>query len=557
MPQPSPQDVPASLGIPTALARDGRPLETAEDVADFLGMPRRHLIHALYKAPESTKYAVFEIPKRGGGMRRISAPRGVVREAQDRLLPALRSLYDAHPNAHGFVTGRSVVSNARLHVDRRWVLNVDLEDFFPSINFGRVRGLLMKPPFGLGAPAAAVVAQICTYRNGLPQGAPTSPVLSNFIATALDRRLLRLARDNRMQYSRYADDITFSTNAPAFPPNVATFERSSDGQLRVTVGEPLESAITSCGFAINRRKVRIQDHNRHQSVTGLCVNAFANVERERIRRLRAMLHAWDKFGLAAAGREHFDKHGHAASPRQLADVGSAYRQVVYGHLAFVKMVRGADNAIFLKLCARLMTLDPNPSRFVRQMVFGADDFDVFISHASEDKASIARPIYEACGRMGVKAFLDEEHIAWGQSFATKINSALGSARTVLAIVSPTSVGKEWPVAEVNTALSLEVSGHKTVVTVLVGRPDLSRLPLIAGKDYHVWDGDADAVARKLGDAVRGIPVLKAAHAQAAAVTPGAASVPAVGQRPSPAAKGNDGDKPGKPRSWLDRLRRPW
>ena len=128
---------------------------------------------------------------------------------------------------------------------------------------------------------------------------------------------------------------------------------------------------------------------------------------------------------------------------------------------------------------------------------------IFISHASEDKDAIARPIFEACAKLGMKAFLDEAHIGWGQSFTQKINTALGSARPVLAIVSQVSVTKEWPVTEVNTALSLEVSGQKKVVPLLVGRPDLSRLPLVQGKDCMAWNGDAAAVARRLKAAVDG------------------------------------------------------
>jgi RNA-directed DNA polymerase len=155
--------------------------------------------------------------------------------------------------------------------------------------------------------------------------------------------------------------------------------------------------------------------------------------------------------------------------------------------------------LFLKYCARLIDLDPNPSRFIRQMVFGANDFDVFISHASEDKGTIARPIYNACVKIGVKAFLDEEHIAWGESFTKKINVALGSARTVLAIVSTHSVSKDWPLAEINTALSMEVSGHKSVLPLMVGKPNLQHLPLIRGKNHMVWSGDAMAVARRLKD----------------------------------------------------------
>ena len=480
---------------------DGRALQTSQDVARFLGVSHGTLVYTLYSASPEYRYRNFEIPKRSGGTRLISAPKGYVRDWQYKLLPVLQNHYATPPNAHGFVSDRSVVSNAKVHANQNLVLNIDLEDFFPSVNFGRVRGLFMAAPFHMGPAAATVCAQICTHRNGLPQGAPTSPVLSNFAASTLDRMLKRLARSNRMRYSRYADDITFSTSQPAFPPRIVVQEQDGSDSFRVVAGEALERAVTASGFAINEKKVRLQTRHVRQSVTGLSVNQFANVERARVRRVRAMLYAWEKFGLENAARHHFEKHRGAKPPPSSAP-GVAFRNVVYGELAFIKMVRGAEDPVFLKLCAKLIGLDPNPSKFVRQMAFGADDYDVFISHASEDKAEVARPIFEACESLGLKAFLDEEHIAWGQSFTTKINTALGAARTVLVIVSPTSVAKEWPVVEVNTALSLEVAGEKTVVPLIIGKPDLSRLPLIRGKDWIEWSGDAGVVAKALHEAVR-------------------------------------------------------
>jgi len=378
------------------LRLDGRPLVSSADVAKYFDVPLGRLIWTLYRAPDDVRYRHFEIPKRSGGMRPIHAPVGLVRSLQERFHGELKQLYRAHPNAHGFIDGRSVASNASDHAGRRWVLNIDLEDFFPTINFGRIRGLLLRTPFELGQPAAAVCAQIVTYRNGLPQGAPTSPVLSNFIAATLDRRLLRLAREHKVVYSRYADDITFSTDQPQFPPSLAVHDEVEGGSFRVAAGEALEQAIRGCGFAINAKKLRLQGRGVHQSVTGLCVNSRVNVERRRIRQIRAMLHAWAKFGLPAAAAEHMRRYRNPGAKRWQRSPDAAFRNIVYGHLSFVKMVRGPSDPVYLKLCRRVLELDPNPSKFIRQMVFGADDYDIFISHASEDRATVARPIFEAC-----------------------------------------------------------------------------------------------------------------------------------------------------------------
>lgn len=475
----------------------GQPVETAADLARVLGVDSSKLLYTLYKAPDSARYRTFEIPKRTGGMREIAAPIGILRQAQDRLMVELVDRYRAHPGAQGFIAERSILSNAEHHVGAKLVLNIDLKDFFPGINFGRIRGLFMSPVFGMGKSAAAVAAQICTRKNGLPQGAPTSPVLSNFIATELDRRLTRLAKQNGMSYSRYADDITFSTNRPAFPASIVAYEEREPGQRTLVLGEALTQEITAAGFIVNEKKIRLQSRSMKQSVTGLTVNDRTNVARERIRRLRAMLHAWAKFGLDAAGEEHFRKRRTSPRGRFANNPGAAFRNIVYGELAFVKMIRGQSDPVYLKLCARLIDLDPNPSKFVRQMIFGAADYEIFISHASEDRPEVARPVHAACERLGLKVFLDDEHIAWGENFTRKINSALGAARTVLCIISPVSVTKQWPMAEVNTALSLEISGKKEVFCLIVGRPDLSHLPLIAGKDFMLWNGDGNAVAKEL------------------------------------------------------------
>lgn len=530
---PPPKKRKKTIDLP---AFDGAKLQTSQDVARYLRVSHGAMIYTLYKAPDTARYRDFEIPKRTGGTRLISSPNGMVRDLQYKLLPILQAQYAPHPSAHGFLNERNVVSNAQSHAGQNLVLNIDLADFFPSVNFGRVRGLFMAPPFNVGPAAATVLAQICTHKNGLPQGAPTSPVLSNFAAATLDRMLTRLARANRMRYSRYADDITFSTNQPSFPARILMHEHDGQTGFNVVPGDALERAVTQSGFTINLKKVRVQSRHIRQSVTGLSVNTFANVARTRIRRIRAMCHAWKKFGLENAAAHHFEKHK-GVHPPQGTSPETAFRNALYGELAFVKMVRGAEDPVFLNLCARLIELDPNPSKFIRQMAFGADDYDIFISHASEDKAQIARPIYEACQALGLKAFLDEEHIAWGQNFTTKINTALGAARTVLVIITPTSVTKDWPVAEVNTALSLEISGEKNVLAVRAGNPDLARLPLISAKDWHEWSNDPHEVAKKLQAAVKGTsPQAPRAKEAASTSVPSTQSTTQPGHRSPPKPK---------------------
>src|SRR5262249_16793586 len=136
--------------------------------------------------------------------------------------------------AHGFKRKRDIRSNARQHRHRRWVFNIDLEDFFPSINFGRVRGFFIKNrDFALHEEVATVIAQIACHDNSLPQGSPCSPVISNLVAHLLDMRLVKLASTNGCTYSRYADDLTFSTNKKEFPADVASPKAAEDAALHL------------------------------------------------------------------------------------------------------------------------------------------------------------------------------------------------------------------------------------------------------------------------------------------------------------------------------------
>lgn len=440
-------------GGPQHFRLDGRSLKSKADVVAFLNIPESVLVRALSGSGDEPRYRSYEIPKRTGGKRRIDAPTGVLQSLQQQISPLLQAVYEAHPSAHGFVKGRSIVTNAAPHTGKRWVLNIDLADFFPSTSFAAVRTLFRAPPFRMGTEAAQTFAELCTYRHGLPQGAPTSPFLSNLAARELDRRLERLAKKFKLVYSRYADDITFSTNAMVFPPSVAATRVSPAGDHVAQAGTELIKAVEAGGFRIKPSKTRLQHSSQRQEVTGLGVNERVNVARERIRRLRAMLHAWGKFGLEAAAWEHFRKYsarGPRMTPRHFVPayywqrdsstgtwekkfrreriwpatpdaytrrlqvsgikvggrylraqrrttppeshasaVGSqpkkyrsfypgggtarrivpaSFRRLVIGHLAYLQMVRGADDPIVLKLCVSFARVDPRPPSFVIQII---------------------------------------------------------------------------------------------------------------------------------------------------------------------------------------------
>lgn len=322
-------------------------LRDQQDFAKLLGIARYKLIHLAFELKGTEKYNTFVIPKKAGGVRRIAAPTPSLLVVQKRLNKVLQEVYEPKATVNGFVPGRNIVDNARGHRKRKWVLNIDLENFFPTIHYGRVRGLFRACPYYLPKEVAALIGQLCCFNGKLPQGAPTSPVISNMICSRLDSDLRRLAMGSRSYYTRYADDITFSTSLTQFPLSLAFI----DEQGSVHVGEELSVIIVANGFSVNEAKVRLQHKSGRQEVTGLTVNEFPNVRRKYVRQVRAMLHAWSKYGLKAAEEEYYSKYvpkGRSTRP--------PFDTIVKGKLEFMRMVRGGKDEVYLKYHGRLIGL---------------------------------------------------------------------------------------------------------------------------------------------------------------------------------------------------------
>ncbi|HKW96794.1 MAG TPA: retron Ec67 family RNA-directed DNA polymerase/endonuclease [Bryobacteraceae bacterium] len=271
---------------------------TLSDVATLLQFKPSSLSYVLFRQPAAAKYKTFQIPKRNGATRTIKAPIDALKLVQRRLSTLLQDCVDEinlvknrkDRIAHGFKRKRSIITNARQHRNRRYVFNLDLQDFFPSINFGRVRGYFIRDnTFALDQDVATVIAQIACHENALPQGSPCSPVISNLIAHMLDTHLVRLASKVGCTYSRYADDLTFSTNKKDFPPEIAT--PSETVPHRWVPGTELQRLITNAGFRINPLKTHMNYRTSRQEVTGLVVNRKINVRTEYRHDVRAMVHS--------------------------------------------------------------------------------------------------------------------------------------------------------------------------------------------------------------------------------------------------------------------------
>lgn len=263
------------------------------DVAGLLGYKPKSLSYVIYKMP--VRYTTFTVPKRSGGVRNISAPCPELKLLQRRLSDGLQSCWDEinkkknvkNPVSHGFRRDASIVTNASVHRGRRFIFNVDIKDFFDSINFGRVYGFFVKnKDFALTETVAKTLAAIACHDGKLPQGSPCSPVISNLIGQILDIRLVQLARRHGCNYSRYADDLTFSTNERVFPSAIAM----ADTDHSWAPGAALTRIIAKSGFQLNPKKTRMQYCDSRQEVTGLVVNRRINTRPEYRRLARAMTH---------------------------------------------------------------------------------------------------------------------------------------------------------------------------------------------------------------------------------------------------------------------------
>ncbi|MDW6016973.1 retron Ec67 family RNA-directed DNA polymerase/endonuclease [Vibrio plantisponsor] len=265
---------------------------TRVDLALLLKVKPAVLTFTLYKKGPQNNYTSFNIPKKNGGVRTINAPIGKLKTLQTNLSKLLLDCIDDINKergfnsglAHGFVRERSIITNAIMHKNSKNVLNIDLDNFFGSFNFGRVRGFFQKNRnFLLNDEVATTIAQIACCNNELPQGSPCSPVITNLITHSLDIQLLKLANKYSCTYSRYADDITFSTRKSKFPPEIMV---ENNGVYNPS--KRLKHEIKRADFKINDKKTRIQYRDSRQDVTGLIVNKKIGVKKEYRRTTKSM-----------------------------------------------------------------------------------------------------------------------------------------------------------------------------------------------------------------------------------------------------------------------------
>lgn len=324
------------------LQKHGLPVFNNEnDLAQAIGIPLKELRFLSFSRKVSTvsHYRKFYIPKKSGGKRLISAPMPRLKNVQYWILENIFNKVAIHPAVHGFALQRSIISNAQPHIGKSVVINIDVKDFFPSVHYKRVKGLLQQ--LGFSEKIAVILALLCTeavteevlidgqnyfVQKGnrvLPQGAPTSPAITNILCYKLDKRLQGLANKNQCHFTRYADDITFSFDTP-----------QTNAQQLVW---RIKKVVQDEGFTVHPEKIRIMRKGAHQEVTGIVVNEKAGIPRKKLRQFRAVLH---QLKTKEAGELKWG-HGNLAS-------------AVTGYANFVKMVKPQQGAAFQQQIVTLL-----------------------------------------------------------------------------------------------------------------------------------------------------------------------------------------------------------
>jgi retron-type reverse transcriptase len=307
-------------------------------------------------------YEKFKVPKKSGGYRTIHSPASGLKSIQRAIAHILQSVFDPNPNATGFVLDKSVVDNAKPHTGKNFVFNIDLKDFFSSIDKPRFWKRLHYPPFDLNEETGRLelanrITAICfteleverkvegqwqkQTKDVLPQGAPTSPVITNIICYRLDEKLSSLAKKFGCTYTRYADDITFSSDH-----NI--YEKAGDFRTE------LSKLIEQENFYIQKKKTRLHTKTERQEVTGLTVNEKVNVNRRYIKQLRHWIYFWERYGQEKA--EQLILNNYRVDKGHIKKGEPNIENIISGKLLYLKMVKGPNNRCYKKLQHRFDVL---------------------------------------------------------------------------------------------------------------------------------------------------------------------------------------------------------
>ena len=326
------------------MKRAHKKIDNLNDLANLLNISTTTLIHFA----RSADYYEFKIKKKSGGYRTIYAPEQSKKYIQKLINNILQKKYkNIDPGCvYGFNSNvpENIKANARNHLNKKFLLNIDIKNFFPTITSVMVRDIFMQKPFNYNLQIATVFAMLTTFKNSLPTGAPSSPIISNFIFTPTDLKLLELTKKYKITYSRYADDLSFSSN----------------DEITDNIISEISAIIETSGFKLNTKKHRLLKHYNRQTVTGITVNKKLNVNRKYIRKIRAILHNIESYGLLIASTKYFNL--------PYPDFNLEHKLIpsLRGKIEFIGFVRGKDDKIYTDFINRLNSCyyDPKKNNYI-------------------------------------------------------------------------------------------------------------------------------------------------------------------------------------------------
>jgi RNA-directed DNA polymerase len=502
---------------PKDLISTFRSLKSVQDLSNLLEVDQKFL---RFVVQVQHTYTEFQLPKRSGGTRPIAIPSKNLAILQRKLASILSFVYSGRHVVHGFCLNRSIKTNALTHHGRKYICGLDLKEFFPSIHFGRVRGLFRASPYQLPDGVALMLAKICCHKGYLPQGAPTSPILSNLVCAALDSRLRDFARLHGCRYTRYADDITFSSNSP-FPSSVIYLDMTVS-PARWQVGIELEKIFKSHQFEINGNKTRMLPPSTRQEVTGVLINSRLNVSRAYVRKTRAMLHALEKYGHDASLVEYLK----SAHKKNRFEDPSDFFSIVRGRIEHLGYIRGRDDALYLTILRRYQALKPD-QKYRTIDVSSACQLDVLEEavwlleseevDATGQTKSVQATAFSLVGVGIVTAyhallkdiFLSQPHLKGGKVYPAKIQTVLSEADVAILNLEGAKpfvrlIPAAAPCKEIGSLVRIVgFPNHHVDDTIHVGQATITQRRKVNGFEHCLVNGDTIVIGNSGGPVLDG------------------------------------------------------
>ncbi|MGM1428545.1 reverse transcriptase domain-containing protein [Sphingobacterium lactis] len=325
-------------------------------------------------------YDSFSVKKKNGESRIINAPKPPLKNIQQKLSKSLIELYKPKKSVHAFCINRNIKTNAIRHKNSKYVLNLDLKNFFHSITYNRVLGLFKAFPFNLDREVSGILARLCCFDDRLPQGSPVSPIITNLICRALDTKFTTICEELKCQYTRYADDITISTRRKHFPTQIGIVTESDEFE----VSPLLINIFKKNNFYLNKEKIRFQNFMCRQVVTGLTVNKKVNINRIYLKKVRAILNAIENFGIEKAMEQHFSLNNIPINRRNYSKSVAYFLKRVVGKISFIGFVKGQDNETYKNLFKRIKKIYPEAKLSVILKEIAESDIPIVVTEGKTD-----------------------------------------------------------------------------------------------------------------------------------------------------------------------------